>query len=191
MNMAEKKVLHKDLVKAGLIGLLVVLLVIVAADYYVEKNFGGDGTKLLDKFGGRSLQTYAAAYFVGATILPLPIGILYATMLRYYPDAGIVILVTFIAGTLGSLFNYFFAGWVRTAVLERIVSRKSLESAKEWIDQYGPASFIILGFSGVPLYDPLTAVAGAAKMEFKQFLLYSIIGRIGHLLLYAGIIRIV
>jgi len=96
-------------------------------------------------------------------------------------DMNIVLLcvLLFFAATIGNIVGYFFGHKVGKRLLHRkdstFFKKKYIENAQNFYKQHGGKAIIIARFMPIiRTFAPI--VAGIADMEFRTFLLYSIIG---------------
>jgi membrane protein YqaA with SNARE-associated domain len=82
----------------------------------------------------------------------------------------LLIFVATLGNSLGACVNYFFGRKGEDYLEEKkVLSKKSLDRAKNFFDKYGAWSLLL---SWVPIIgDPITFIAGVLKYNFKYFLL--------------------
>jgi membrane-associated protein len=93
-----------------------------------------------------------------------------------------MIVLLCVAAIAGDTVGYFIGRKMGPALFakpdSRLFKRKHLESAQEFYEKHGPKTIVLARF--VPIVRTFApTVAGAAKMEYKQFLTYNVIGGIG------------
>ncbi len=91
----------------------------------------------------------------------------------------LLVIVFPIAAILGDNVGYWFGNKVGPPIFSRPESRlfkpQNLAKAKEFYDKYGPVTIVIARFMPfIRTFAPI--VAGAAKMEYRTFLIYNIVG---------------
>lgn len=97
----------------------------------------------------------------------------------------LVVLFATIGALIGALFNYVLAMWLGRAIVYRLVetkigkllllSRPKIENAEAYFNRHGRSSTFIGRL--VPGIRQLISIpAGLAKMNFKQFVLFTILG---------------
>lgn len=91
-----------------------------------------------------------------------------------------ILLIAFpIAAILGDNVGYWFGSKVGPPIFSRPESRffkpQNLSKAKEYFDHYGPITLVLARF--LPFIRTFTPiVAGAAKMHYRTFFVYNVIG---------------
>lgn len=94
-------------------------------------------------------------------------------------NINLVVLVLFIAAVLGNNVGYVFGRKVGPRLFKRpnslLFRQENVQKAQDFYDKFGGKTIIISRFIPVVrTFVPL--IAGVAKMEFKTFLLFNIIG---------------
>jgi membrane-associated protein len=97
-------------------------------------------------------------------------------------SVGLLIVVLSIAAILGDAVNYYLGLQMGERVFERgrlrFVKHSHLMAAKEFYERHGGKAIILARF--VPLVRTFTPfVAGVARMSYRQFALYNVLGGIG------------
>jgi membrane-associated protein len=92
-----------------------------------------------------------------------------------------LILLLCVAAIVGDTVGYFIGRKAGPALFSRpdskLFKRKHLDSAHEFYEKHGPKTIVLARF--VPIVRTFApTVAGAAGMEYKQFLTYNVIGGI-------------
>lgn len=123
--------------------------------------------------------------FLAATLVPLSSEAALVAGLA----AGVPVAEALVACSLGNslacVVNYGLGWFFRDAMQARLEAGRSGRRAFRWVDRFGPWS--LLG-SWLPVVgDPLTVVAGVARVAFWLFLLVVIPLRVGRYLLIAGL----
>ena len=93
-------------------------------------------------------------------------------------------LVALAAGTgatLGELTGYM-AGFSGQGVIE---NRKWYDKVTSWMTKYGGITVLVLAFIPNPVFDIAGMVAGALRMPMWKYLIFSWIGKVGKMLLFA------
>lgn len=93
-----------------------------------------------------------------------------------------MIILLCIAAIVGDTVGYFIGRKAGPALFSRpdsrFFKRKHLENAHEFYEKHGPKTIVLARF--VPIVRTFApTVAGAAGMDYKQFLTYNILGGIG------------
>ena len=94
----------------------------------------------------------------------------------------VLMVLLCVAAIAGDTVGYFIGRRAGAALFarpdSRFFKRKHLENAREFYEKHGPKTIVLARF--VPIVRTFApTVAGAAGMEYRQFLLYNIIGGIG------------
>ena len=94
-------------------------------------------------------------------------------------DINLVVLVLFIAAVAGAYVGYAFGRKIGPRLFKRpnslLFRQENIQKAQDFYDEYGGKTIIIARF--VPIvrtFVPL--IAGIAKMEYKTFMIFNIIG---------------
>jgi len=106
----------------------------------------------------------AVIYAMGAIFNPLGVGLAAGT-----------------GGTIGELSGYL-AGFSGQAVVERMDAYNRI---KPWVDKYGGWAIIVLSAIPNPFFDIAGIAAGIAKMPIQNFLLFTLIGQLIKMTLFA------
>ena len=122
------------------------------------------------------LIEYANAPLPSEVVLPL-VGFLIADgHMKFIP----ALIVSIVAGTLGSLINYMIGRYFREWTIRVIISKsekleKSLHESMKWINKYGNLSVMVGRV--IPLIRTIIAIpAGLVKMPIGKYILFSSIG---------------
>lgn len=139
------------------------------------------------------IQTYMQEYsYIGVFLIifleyanfPLPsevilpmVGVL---VVNGYIGFFEALIVSVVAGVIGSLINYFLGKYLGDPLVRKLVGnnvklKKSLNESVKWIDRYGKLSVMISRV--IPLVRTIISVpAGIVKMPLLSFVTYSSIG---------------
>jgi membrane-associated protein len=95
---------------------------------------------------------------------------------------GLLIVVLSVAAVAGDAANYYLGSQMTQRVFERgylrFVKHSHLIAAKEFYERHGGKAIILARF--VPLVRTFTPfVAGVARMSYRQFVVYNVVGGIG------------
>lgn len=119
---------------------------------------------------------YANAPLPSEVVLPL-IGFLIADgYMKFIP----ALIVSIVAGALGSLINYMIGRYFREWTMKVIISKSekletSLRESMKWINKYGNLS-VMLG-RVIPLIRTIISIpAGLVKMPIGEYILFSSLG---------------
>lgn len=113
-------------------------------------------------------------------ILPVP-GVLFTSAMGAVFNPLWVALAAGTGATLGELSGYL-AGFSGQGVIE---NKGWYERVTSWMKKYGGITILVLAFVPNPLFDIAGMVAGALRMKLWRYLLFSWIGKIGKMLLFA------
>lgn len=124
--------------------------------------------------------------FLAATLLPFSSEVALVTALA----AGVPIVPALVAASLGNslacVVNWGLGSFARSTMQERIQAARSGRAALRAMDRWGSWS---LALSWAPFVgDPLTIVAGLARVPFGLFVAVVIPLRVGRYLLIAGLL---
>lgn len=94
-------------------------------------------------------------------------------------DVNLVILLLFIAATIGSSVGYAFGKKIGPRLFKKpdslLFKQENVQKAQDFYDKYGGKTIIFARF--IPIvrtFVPL--IAGIAKMEYKTFIIFNLIG---------------
>jgi uncharacterized membrane protein YdjX (TVP38/TMEM64 family) len=113
-------------------------------------------------------------------ILPVP-GVLFTSAMGAVFNPWGVALAAGTGATLGELTGYL-AGFSGQAVVE---NRKWYDRFTRWMKKYGDVTVLVLAFVPNPLFDIAGMVAGALRMPLWRFLLWSWIGKVIKMAVFA------
>ena len=120
--------------------------------------------------------------FFESIFFPIPPDFMYIPMiLGGYPNPYLLATLASIASVLGAVAAYaiaYFGGRSLVYKMSNKAISKYLGQVEEFFDKYGSISILLAAFTPIP-FKVFTLSSGLAKMPFKQFILYSLIGRAG------------
>jgi uncharacterized membrane protein YdjX (TVP38/TMEM64 family) len=124
---------------------------------------------------------FLIALLANATVLlPAPgIAVIYAMGAIFNPFG--VGLAAGAGGTIGELSGYL-AGFSGQAVVERMDMYNRI---KPWVDKYGGWAILVLSAIPNPFFDVAGIAAGIAKMPLRTFLIFTFIGQLIKMTLFA------
>lgn len=124
--------------------------------------------------------------FLAATLVPLSSeAALVAALAAGVPVADALVAAS-VGNSLAVLVNYGLGRFFREKSEARIARSKSGRAALGWAERFGPWSLLL---SWAPVVgDPITVVAGVARVSFVVFVLVVIPLRVGRYLLLAGLV---
>lgn len=95
-------------------------------------------------------------------------------------------VVNFVGLMLGSIVGYVVGARAGVVVARRIAGEQGWRRAEEWSGRYG--SSVVLALRAVPvLAEASTFFAGATRMGWGRYLLYSGVANLGVAVVYAGV----
>ncbi len=116
-----------------------------------------------------------------ATILiPVP-GVVFTSAMGAIFNPLLVSIAAGAGAALGELSGYL-AGFSGQAVVER---SERYERVVRWMEKYGDVTILVLAFIPNPLFDLAGVVAGILKMPVWKFLIFSVIGKILKMMMFA------
>ncbi len=117
-------------------------------------------------------------FFPGDSLL-FTIGFLVQSKANFNLNIGVVLLVLFIAASVGSSVGYMFGRKLGPRLFKKpnslLFRQENVQKAQDFYDKYGGKTIIIARF--VPIartFVPL--IAGIAKMEYKTFMVFNLVG---------------
>lgn len=155
----------------------IALLAVIGITFYLSSI--RDRVEEFERFG--YVGIFLIALMANATVLlPAPgVAIIYAMGAVFNP-----LWVGLAAGTGGALgeLSGYLAGFSGQAVVER---SEIYNRFKPWVDQYGGWAILVLSAIPNPFFDIAGIAAGIAKMSLRTFLLFTWIGQIIKMTLFA------
>lgn len=113
-------------------------------------------------------------------ILPVP-GVIFTSAMGAVFNPFLVALAAGTGATLGEITGYM-AGFSGQGVIENL---QWYERVTGWMKRYGDVVILGLAFVPNPVFDIAGMVAGALRMPLWRYLLFSWIGKVGKMLLFA------
>lgn len=113
-------------------------------------------------------------------ILPVP-GVIFTSAMGAVFNPLLVALAAGTGATLGEITGYM-AGFSGQAVIE---NRQWYERVTGWMKRYGDVVILVLAFVPNPVFDIAGMVAGALRMPLWRYFIFSWIGKVGKMLLFA------
>ena len=113
---------------------------------------------------------------------PIPPDFLYIPMiLGGHEHPYLLALIASIASVIGAIIAYAIGYWGGRPLVYKF-SNKSIEKylvqTEDFFEKYGSVSILFAAFTPIP-FKVFTLSSGLAKMPFKSFILFSILGRAG------------
>ncbi|MEO5929057.1 MAG: YqaA family protein [Candidatus Kapaibacterium sp.] len=119
-------------------------------------------------YGGMGLLVIS---FIAATIFPLSSELALAAALRLGMPPMESLLYASLGNSLGVIFNYGLGRWGSETVLKKTLASRAGRRAQGWTERYGKWTLLL---SWLPIIgDPLTLLAGVARVNFLFFLIVS------------------
>jgi len=127
-------------------------------------------------FGSLALFLIA---FAESSFFPIAPDVLLIALSLINPSFSLIYaLITLIGSVLGGMFGYLIGIKGGKPLLKRVVSKEKIELAHNYFERFEAWAIIIAGFTPIP-YKVFTISAGALYVNFKTFVIASIIGRGG------------
>ena len=130
---------------------------------------------LLTQYGFLGIMIAA---FCEAIFLPVPMEVISLPIYLAKPKMALlyaVILILF--STMGSIIGYWIAKFFGNLVRRRLVDSKYLRKLQTWYDRNAFLAILTSSFTPVP-YEAYVLSAGLLAVNFRQFLVGSIISRL-------------
>ena len=121
--------------------------------------------------------------FLAATILPLSSEVVLAGLSSTSGEKILLLVVASFGNVLGSSFNWVLGKYARNLETKKWFpfSTNQLLKASFWFTKYGKWSLL---FAWLPIIgDPLTFIAGVARLRFVPFLILVTIGKVSRYIL--------
>ena len=121
--------------------------------------------------------------FLAATILPLSSEVVLAGLSSTSGEKILLLVVASFGNVLGSSFNWVLGKYARNLETKKWFpfSTNQLQKASFWFTKYGKWSLL---FAWLPIIgDPLTFIAGVARLRFVPFLILVTIGKVSRYVL--------
>ncbi|MEL7591223.1 MAG: VTT domain-containing protein [Anaerolineaceae bacterium] len=113
-------------------------------------------------------------------VLPVP-GVLFTSAMGAVFSPYLVAIAAGTGATLGEITGYM-TGFSGQGVIE---NRQWYDRVTVWMKKYGGITILVLAFIPNPLFDIAGMVAGALRMPLWKYLVFSWIGKVGKMLLFA------
>ncbi|MBU0898778.1 MAG: DedA family protein [Nanoarchaeota archaeon] len=108
-------------------------------------------------------------------VFPVPTAVFIAPSTALGVDPFIITVVATIGSVIGAVIGYGL-GYVFGEKAANKLFRKHMGGVKKWFDKYGAWAVLIAAFTPIP-FKVFAWAAGIFKLDFKKFLIVSIIGR--------------
>jgi membrane protein YqaA with SNARE-associated domain len=138
-------------------------------------------------YGGWALFGLA---FLESSVFPIPPDVLLIALSLGRPELAFwFALVCSIGSVLGGMAGYALGYYGGRPLLLRMFPREKIENVERYYDKYNAWAIGIAGLTPLP-YKLFTISAGAFAINFKIFVLASIISRTSRFMLVAGLIYV-
>ncbi len=115
--------------------------------------------------------------FMESSFFPVPPDVLLIALALADPSKALWLAFVCTAGSvIGGMFGYLIGRIGEIEILERLVSHKKIEKVHNLFNKYEALAILIAGFTPVP-YKVFTIAGGVFYINFKKFVLMSIISR--------------
>lgn len=178
----------RSLFKATVIGIALIVLALLAMNY-VAQHYPSSYDSVKGFVEAYGFAGVFVLVFLGSSLLPFPTDLIYSVIVKLMADKVLlVVAVAVFAAFVASIINYYLAFALRKNFVERFVDAKQLRETEEVFDKYGPIPIVLFGVvPASPVFDPLTFVAGLTRMDLKKFAFYSLVSRVLHFGILAGV----
>ena len=141
-----------------------------------------------DVFGRLGSFGLFALAFMESSFFPIPPDILLIAFSLAEPSKALwFATVCTVGSVLGGMFGYLIGYIGEMTILEKLVSKEKIEKVHRLFNKYEEAAILIAAFTPIP-YKVFTIAGGVFYINFKKFVLMSIIGRGARLYLEAVLI---
>jgi uncharacterized membrane protein YdjX (TVP38/TMEM64 family) len=174
LNSAESKTqfTHKQIALRVALGLMVLAITILLI-------LNRDKVQALQQYGYTGIFLFSV--LSNATILfPLP-GVVVTTAMGAVFNPFWVAIAAGLGAAVGELSGYL-AGVSGQIFLQ---NRQRTQQVEQWMQKHGSWTILLLAFIPNPLFDLAGFVAGSMKLPLWKFLLLTVVGKIGKMLLFA------
>lgn len=130
-----------------------------------------------------------ALAFAESSFFPIPPDVLLMALTLNRPEWGMFYaLVTTVGSTLGGMFGYAIGWFGGRPLLLRLMGANRVAAIHERFQRYEAWAILIAGFTPIP-YKVFTIGAGAFYVNFRVFVLASIVSRGGRFFLVASALQ--
>jgi membrane protein YqaA with SNARE-associated domain len=124
--------------------------------------------------GWTGLFLYA---FTEASFNPFPVEIIFIPLALASPENVFwLALVATIGSSMGAILGYYIGYLGKVAILERFFSEYKISKIHNLYNKYESWAVFIAGFTPIP-FKLVTISGGAFYINFKKFIMFSILGR--------------
>jgi membrane protein YqaA with SNARE-associated domain len=126
------------------------------------------------------------AAFLAATLVPLSSEAALVAALAVGMPVAEALVAASLGNSLACVVNYGLGRFFRERMRPRTETSRSGRAALRWMDRWGPWSLVL---TPLPIVgDPITVVAGLARVSFGLFVAVVIPLRVGRYVLIAGLL---
>lgn len=128
--------------------------------------------------------------FAESSFFPIPPDTLMIPLAISRPPAALLFAaLATLASVLGGAFGYAIGKWGGQPVLRRLFAQEKIRMVQHYYHKYDVWAIGVAGFTPIP-YKLFTISAGVFDLDFKRFMLASILGRGGRFFLVGGLIMV-
>lgn len=143
-----------------------------------------------DVFGRLGSFGLFALAFMESSFFPIPPDVLLIAFSLAEPNKALwFALICTIGSVLGGMFGYLIGYIGEMAVLEKLVAKEKIEKVHRLFNKYEAWAILIAAFTPIP-YKVFTIAAGVFYINFRVFVLTSIVGRGARFFLEAVLIML-
>lgn len=125
----------------------------------------------------------SAFFIIPPEVLLIPLALANPNMALWYA------LITTITSVLGAMFGYLIGKKGGKPILYKLFAKHHIEAVKTMFHKYDSKAIFISAFTPIP-FKVFTIAGGVFNINFKRFLIASILGRGSRYFLLAGLIYI-
>ncbi len=156
-----------------------IIAVLTVASVTVFLFLNHDRVQELEAFGYPGI--FLISILSNATlILPMPTLLFTSAMGAVFTPIWVGV-VAGTGATLGEITGYL-AGFGGQGVIE---NRKWYDQVTKWMKKHGGITILVLAFIPIPIFDIAGMVAGALRMPLWKYLVFSWIGKVVKMILFA------
>ncbi|MDP4012518.1 MAG: YqaA family protein [Candidatus Nanoarchaeia archaeon] len=130
--------------------------------------------KAFGKYNGYGLFSLA---FMESSFFPIPPDFLLIAFVLANPESFLwLAFICTLGSVLGGMFGYLIGYLGEQVILEKLVAKNKIEKVHRLFEKYEAWAILIAGFTPIP-YKVFTIAAGVFYVNFRIFVLMSILGR--------------